>query len=276
MARLDWRLGSRPIWHSTPTIILMAGPPFQWRSRLQVRGIVDVRNTWLWQPREGTRQPHWITRTRLTRRAWDSSHYPAPCRQPEQTYQGFYNTDSNLQDRTVMHQGGGLVQVTQDLQFAIFKSTPRGGLPQFPSSIRTPAVAYCQFAYLWPGQLDCSGAATRIARGQQGSVDRRPFFLPRCGRPRAPTSAAWRRLRSTCDNRRADNIPIPTQAIRRRPLTWPSKRISVSLTAGLRYTDDRRSIGGTTSAEGVGVLASETQSADSQKGDVAPCARSIH
>src|SRR6202044_2576168 len=33
-------------------------------------------------------------------------------------------------------------------------------------------------------------------------------------------------------------------------------------TAGVRYTDDRRSIGGTTSAEGAGVLASATQSAD--------------
>jgi outer membrane receptor protein involved in Fe transport len=36
-------------------------------------------------------------------------------------------------------------------------------------------------------------------------------------------------------------------------------------TAGVRYTDDRRSIGGTTSAEGVGVLASGAQSAEFNK-----------
>src|ERR1700689_4316657 len=52
------------------------------------------------------------------------------------------------------------------------------------------------------------------------------------------------------------------------PGLWPATlevAPETHFTAGIRYTDDRRSIGGTTSADNVGVIAGGAQSADFDK-----------
>jgi iron complex outermembrane receptor protein len=226
---------------------------------------IDVRNTWLWQPREGTRIKLALDYEDTTNEAGlGFKPLPGTVSLAGTTYQGFYNTNSNLQDRTVMHQGGGLVQVTQDLQFAIFKSisTYREVRPNFffdqdasPLPIANlhiygPDNSIAQELQLvspeaskvqWIGGLFFFHDVAGLAPLNVGGLAAAPFNLV--------TIAA---------RQHTDSYAGYTQ-------TTFDVAPETHFTAGLRYTDDRRSIGGTTSAEGVGVLASETQSADFRK-----------
>jgi len=226
---------------------------------------IDVRNSWLWQPRESTRIRLALDYEDTTNEAGlGFKPLPGTVSLAGTTYQGFYNTDANLQDRTVMHQGGGLLQVTQDLQFATFKSisTYREVRPNFlfdqdasPLPIAnlhvySPDNSIGQELQLvspdasqvqWIGGLfyfhDVAGAA--------------PIDIG--GLAAAPFNQV-----SIAARQHTDSYAGYTQ-------TTFEVAPETHFTAGVRYTDDRRSIGGTTSAEGVGVVASATQSADFRK-----------
>ncbi len=226
---------------------------------------IDVRNTWLWQPQAGTRIKLALDYEDTTNEAGlGFKPLPGTTTLAGTTYPGFYNTNANLQDRTVMHQGGALLQVSQDLQFATFKSIstyrelrsnflldqdasplpivnihifdPENSLTQELQLISPEASKlqwiggffyYHDVAGLEP--LDISGLAA--APFSQVAMAARQHTASYAGYGQATFAVA--------------------------PETH--------LTTGIRYTDDQRSIDGTTSAAGVGVLASDTQSAQFDK-----------
>ena len=226
---------------------------------------IDVRNTWLWQPRESTRIKVALDYEDTTNEAGlGFKPVPGTVSLAGTTYQGFYNTDANLQDRTVMHQGGGLVQVTQDLQFAIFKSisTYREVRPNFffdqdasPLPVANlhiygPDNSIAQELQLvspdastvqWIGGLFYFHDVAGVAPIDIGGLAAAPFNL---------VAVAARQHTDSYAGYSQTTFEVAPET---------------HFTAGVRYTDDRRSIGGTTSAEGVGVLASATQSADFRK-----------
>ena len=226
---------------------------------------IDVRNSWLWQPRESTRIRLALDYEDTTNEAGlGFKPLPGTVSLAGTTYHGFYNTDANLQDRTVMHQGGGLLQVTQDLRFATFKSisTYREVRPNFlfdqdasPLPIAnlhvySPDNSIAQELQLvspdarqvqWIGGLFYFHDAAGAAPIDIGGLAAAPFNQV-----------------SIAARQHTDSYAGYTQ-------TTFKMAPETHFTAGVRYTDDRRSIGGTTSAEGAGVLASATQSADFRK-----------
>jgi iron complex outermembrane receptor protein len=84
---------------------------------------IDIRNTWLWQPQEGTRIRLSLDYENTTNEAGIGlKPFPGTATVAGIFYPGFYNTDANVQDRRVMHQGGVALQVSEDLHFATLKS----------------------------------------------------------------------------------------------------------------------------------------------------------
>lgn len=223
---------------------------------------IDVRNTWLWQPQGSTRIKLALDYEDTTNEAGlGFKPLPGTVTAAGTTYAGFYNTDSNLQDRTVMHQGGALLQVSQDLQFATFKSisTYRELRPNFlldqdasplpivnvhifdPDNLITQEL---QLISPEPSELQWIGGFFYY----HDVAGLEPIDIS--GQAAAPFSM------SAIDARQhTDSYAGYAQA------TF-AVAPETHLTAGIRYTDDRRSISGTTSAEGVGVLASGAQSAE--------------
>jgi iron complex outermembrane receptor protein len=226
---------------------------------------IDVRNTWLWQPQQSTRIKLALDYEDTTNEAGlGFKPLPGTVMDAGTTYPGFYNTDANLQDRTVMHQGGASLQVSQDLQFATFKSISTyrelrpnfildqdaSPLPIVDIHIFDPDNSITQELQLispessrlqWIGGFfyyhDVAGLAPLDISGLAAA----PFSLI--------AMAARQHTESYAGYAQATFAVAP----------------DTHLTTGIRYTDDQRSIGGTTSAEGVGVLASGAQSAQFDK-----------
>jgi iron complex outermembrane recepter protein len=226
---------------------------------------IDVRNTWLWQPQVSTRIKLALDYEDTTNEAglgWKP--VPGTVTAAGTPYEGFYNTDSNLQDRAVMHQGGALLQVTQDLRFATFKSISTyrevrpnflldqdaSSLPIVNAQVYEPDNSITQELQLvspdaskfeWMGGLFYFHDVAGLAPINIGGLAAAPFnLLTIAARQHTDSYAGY--AQTTVE------VAPETQ-----------------FTAGIRYTDDRRSIGGTTSAEGVGVLASGAQSATFNK-----------
>jgi iron complex outermembrane recepter protein len=222
---------------------------------------IAVRNTWLWQPQAATRIKLALDYEDTTNEAglgWKP--VPGTLTAAGTTYQGFYNTDSNLQDRAVMHQGGALLQVAQDLPFATFKSisTYREVRPNFlldqdasplpivNAQVYEPDNSTTQELQLvspdtgkvqWIGGLFYFHDVAGLAPLNIGGLAAAPFdLLTITARQHTDSYAGYAQT------------------------TFEVAAVT-HFTAGIRYTDDRRSIGGTTSAEGVGTLARGAQSA---------------
>ncbi|HEY0801287.1 MAG TPA: TonB-dependent receptor [Steroidobacteraceae bacterium] len=226
---------------------------------------IDVRNTWLWQPQQGTRIKLALDYEDSTNEAGlGFKPLPGTMSAAGTTYQGFYNTDANLQDRTVMHQGGILLQATEDLRFATFKSISSyrevrpnflfdqdaSPLPIVNLQVHDPDSSITQELQLispetsklrWIGGLFYLHDVAGLAPIHIGGLAASPFSQI--------SIAALQHTNSYAGYGQTTFLVAP----------------ETHFTAGIRYTDDRRSIGGTTSAEGVGVFASATQSADFSK-----------
>ncbi len=226
---------------------------------------IDVRNTWLWQPQESTRIKLALDYEDTTNEAGlGFKPLPGTVSVAGTTYPGFYNTDANLQDRTVTHQGGALLQVSQGLQFATFKSISTyrelrsnflldqdaSPLPIVNAHVFDPDNSLTQELQLislesskiqWIGGFfyyhDVAGVAPLAIGGQAAA----PFSTI--------AITALQHTESYAGYGQATFAVAP----------------ETHLTTGIRYTDDQRSIGGTTSSEGVGVLASGAQSAQFNK-----------
>ena len=226
---------------------------------------IDVRNTWLWQPQESTRIKLALDYEDTTNEAGlGFKPLPGTMTIAGTTYAGFYNTDSNVQDRTVMHQGGVLLQGTQDLQFAALKSisTYREVRPNFfldqdasplpivNAQVFDPDNSITQELQLispeaskvqWIGGLFYFHDVAGLAPTSVGGLAAAPFSL---------ISIAARQHTDSYAGYAQMTFEVAPET---------------HFTAGIRYTDDRRSIGGTTSADNVGVIASGAQSADFDK-----------
>ena len=194
---------------------------------------IDVRNTWLWQSRNGARESnsHWITRTLTNEAGLGFKPVPGTVTVAGTTYPGFYDTDSNPAGcRTVMHQGGALLQVSQDLQFATFKSisTYRELRPNFffdqdasplpiaNLQVHDPDNSITQELQLIapePSKLQWIGGF--FYYHDVGGFA--PLDIQRV-KAAAPLPARSPSLR--------DNIPTPTRAMPKRPSQWHPKRIS--------------------------------------------------
>jgi iron complex outermembrane recepter protein len=227
---------------------------------------IDVRNTWLWQPQESTRIKLALDYEDTTNEAGlGFKPLPGTMTIAGTTYAGFYNTDSNVQDRTVMHQGGVLLQGTQDLQFAALKSisTYREVRPNFfldqdasplpivNAQVFDPDNSITQELQLispeaskvqWIGGLFYFHDVAGLAPTSVGGLAAAPFSL---------ISIAARQHTDSYAGYAQTTLEVAPES---------------HFTAGIRYTEDRRSIGGTTSAEGVGAIAPTVhQSADFDK-----------
>jgi iron complex outermembrane recepter protein len=226
---------------------------------------IDVRNTWLWQPQQSTRIKLALDYEDTTNEAGlGLKPLPGTVTVAGTTYAGFYNTDSNVQDQKVLHQGGVLLQVTQDLPFATFKSISAyrevrpnfsldqdtSPLPIVNAHIYDPDSSVTQEVQLispqagkiqWIGGLfyfhDVAGYSPLYIGGEAAN----PFTLI--------AIAARQHTDSYAGYGQATLEVAP----------------ETHFTAGIRYTDDRRSVAGTTSADNVGVIASGAQSADFDK-----------
>jgi len=226
---------------------------------------IDVRNTWLWQPQQSTRIKLALDYEDTTNEAGlGFKPLPGTVTLAGTTYPGFYNTDANLQDRTVMHQGGASLQVSQALTFVTLKSISTyrelrpnflfdqdaSPLPIVNAHIFDPDNSITQELQLispetsdvqWIGGLfyyhDVAGLAPIGISGEAAA----PFSQI--------AIAARQHTESYAGYAQATFAVAP----------------ETHLSTGIRYTDDQRSIGGTTSAEGIGVLASGAQSAEFNK-----------
>jgi iron complex outermembrane receptor protein len=226
---------------------------------------IDVRNTWLWQPQGGTRIKLALDYEDSTNEAGlGFKPLPGTATLAGTTYPGFYNTDANLQDRTVMHQGGVLLQVSQDLTFATFKSisTYRELRPNFLLDQDASPLPIVNIHILDPEnsltqelQLISPEASTLQWIGG--------FFYYHDVAGLAPldisglAAAPFSQVAMVARQHTASYAGYAQATFAVAPETH--------LTTGIRYTNDRRSIGGTTSAEGVGVIASDAQSAQFDK-----------
>ena len=226
---------------------------------------IDIRNTWLWHPQESTRIKLALDYEDTTNEAgMGFKPLPGTVTVAGTGYPGFYNTDSNVQDRTVMHQGGALLQVTQDLRFATFKSISAyrevrpnflydedaSPLPIVNAHVYDPDNSITQELQLispeaskvqWIAGLFYIHDVAGLAPAYIGGLAAAPFtVIAIAGREHTDSYAGYAQT----------TVEVASET---------------HFTSGIRYTDDRRSIGGTTSAEGVGELASDAQSAEFNK-----------
>jgi iron complex outermembrane receptor protein len=226
---------------------------------------VDVRNTWLWQPQQSTRIKLALDYEDTTNEAGlGFKPLPGTVTLAGTTYPGFYNTDANLQDRTVMHQGGAMLQVSEDLQFATLKSISSyrelrsnflfdqdaSPLPIVNLHIFDPDNSITQELQLiapeasavhWIGGFfyyhDVAGLAPLYLTG----IAAAPFSeLVLAARQHSESYAGYGQA----------TVEVAS---------------ATHFTAGIRYTDDRRSIAGTTAGDGLSVIESDGQSAQFDK-----------
>jgi iron complex outermembrane receptor protein len=226
---------------------------------------IDVRNTWLWQPQQGTRIRLALDYEDTTNEAGlGFKPVPGTVTAAGTAYPGFYNTDANLQDRTVMQQGGALLQITQDLQFVTFKSIssyrdlrPNFLLDQDSSPLPIVNIHIYDADDSITQELQLISPETSKVQWIGGFF----YYHDVAGlTPLDISGAAAAPFSMIAMNARQHSESYAGYA-----QTTFEVAPKTHLTGGIRYTDDRRSIDGTTSAEGVGVLASDAQSAEFKK-----------
>jgi iron complex outermembrane receptor protein len=226
---------------------------------------IDVRNTWLWQPQQSMRIRLALDYEDTTNEAGlGFKPLPGTVTVAGTTYPGFYNTDANLQDRTVMHQGGATLQVSQDLQFATFKSisTYRELRPNFVLDQDASPLPIANVQATDPDNSITQELQLISPEANQIQWIGGFFYYHDVGglAPIAISGLAAAPFGQIAISARQHTTSYAGYA----QATF-AVASETHLTAGIRYTDDQRSIGGTTSAEGVGVLASAAQSAQFDK-----------
>jgi iron complex outermembrane receptor protein len=212
---------------------------------------IDLRNSWLWQPQDGTKVRLSLDYEGTTNEAGlGLKPLPGTVSVAGTTFPGFYNTDENIQDRKEIHQGGVALTVTQDLSFATLKSISSwrevrsnfifdqdaSPLPLVNAHIFDPDNTITQELQL----LSPNNSPVQWLGGIYYFHDVAGYApLELAGLGAAPFTQEDISARQHTDSYAAyGQTTIPLSSV-------------THFTAGIRYTDDRRSIGGTTSGDGV-------------------------
>ena len=226
---------------------------------------IDVRNTWLWQPQQSTRIKLALDYEDTTNEAGlGRKPLPGTVTVAGTTYAGFYNTDANVQERRVMHEGGVLLQVTQDLQIATVKSifTYREVRPNsFVDQDASPLPILNALVYEPDNSITQELQLISPVASKVQWIGGLYYFHDVAGH--APLSIGG--LAAAPFSEIAIAARQHTNSYAGYAQTTFEVAPETHFTAGVRNTDDRRSVGGTTSADGVGALASGAQSADFNK-----------